>query len=125
MTVSADFFGRDYRTMENPDHPSIVRNDRARSTARADSVVPKLVETVTLDDANRKIKTFAYTVPGARKSWMDDFRAEPLRMMVLDTAGRGKAWGEKRAKQLLADEAVLAQVIAKHGVEGIRANLEV
>ena len=119
MTVSADFFGRDYRTMEDPNHPAIVRNDRARSTARADSVEPKLVLHERLDDSGRKIREWS----GDKLVWMRDFMSPPQRMVVLDNQGRGLAWAEKRMKQILADEAQLAAQITKGGIESVRCDI--
>jgi hypothetical protein len=116
MTVTADFGGRDYRTMEDPDYGN------PRAAARANSQ-PKLVMTETLDDAGRKHRTFAYDTPGAFKTWMLPFMAEPQRMAYLNKDALPRDKAEAKAKRILADERATAQQIREHGIESIRADI--
>lgn len=118
MTVVGDFGGRDYRTMEDPFY------GRTRDAARADSQ-PKLVMHVRKDDAGREIREFQYDRADAPKTWMHAYSLPPQRMVVLDNQGRGLQWAERRKKQILAEERATAQQIREHGIESIRANLEV
>jgi len=64
MTVSTTWQGRDYRDMEDPNHPAINRGDQARadSRRRVDAERPMdasgLFVHTTLDQANRPIREF-------------------------------------------------------------------